>query len=126
MDRRFDLDLCHDCLDIKVLFSLINAVTVTCCRIQFSKCGVSRVLTPAEERRQAPAQRVGPGHHEDDEGPLPRQHSNGCERPRDDEVTVDSDHRHCDHGADPKQSATESIQLATCRQQRGIRVAREL
>lgn len=111
-------------LDIKALFSPINAVTVTCCCIKYSKCGVLRVLTPSEERRQAPAQRVRPGRHEDEESPLPRQHSNGCERPRDDEVTVDSDHRHRDHGADPKQSATEGIELATCRRQRESRFKR--
>lgn len=70
------------------------------------------VLTPAEERRQAPAQRVDPGRREDEQGPLPRQHTDGGQRPRDDEVAVDGDHRQRDHGADPEESAAEGVQLA--------------
>lgn len=71
------------------------------------------VLTPAEERRQAPAQGVQPRRHDDEEGPFSWQHPDGGQRSRDDEVAVDSDHRQRDHGADPEESAAERVQLAT-------------
>lgn len=76
------------------------------------------VLTPAEERRQAPAEGIGPGPHEDEQGPPPRHHPDGGQRSRDDEVAVEGDHRQRDHGADPEESAAERVQLAAWRRRR--------
>lgn len=75
-------------------------------------CVCERVLTPAEEWRQAPAQRVGPRRHKDEQRPLPGQHADGGEGSCDDEVSVDGDHRQRDHGADPEEGTAEGIQLA--------------
>lgn len=75
----------------------------------------SCVLTPAEERRQAPAQRIRPHRQQDEERPFPWQHADGGQRARDDEVTVDGDHHQRDHGADPKEGAAEGVELAACR-----------
>lgn len=75
------------------------------------------VPTPAKEGGQAPAQWVDPDSHEDDEGPFPWQHTDRGQRSRDDKVSVDGDHCQRDHGADPKESTTEGVELTACRDQ---------
>lgn len=67
-----------------------NLGSTPLCRVEYqprdsgevqAQCGAVEVLycvlTPAEERRQAPAQRVDPSRHEDEEGSFPWQHTNG-------------------------------------------------
>lgn len=66
-------------------------------------------LTPAQQRSQAPEQRVEP-HQQDDEAGSPlRRPANGLQGLGDDDVAVDGDSQQVDHGCYPKQGPTEGI-----------------
>lgn len=78
----------------------------------------TQTLTPAQERRQAPGQRVEPHQADVDASAPPGGPLDGPQRFGDDDVAVDRDGEQVDHGGDSKQGPAEGVHL-TAWQTRG-------